>query len=373
MLFRVLDWLVPSISSAHLARGDVTLLRTALAAVLPLVLALAFGPRAIRWLANNVRENSRHTSPTLARLHAAKRYTPTMGGLFIIGAIALAQVLFAPLGDRLLLPALATMLGFGAIGLADDLLKQYNGGRGLTARAKLLAQIVVGLFVASLLVEVEPPSFEPTDSTWAIGPTLRRLAPLVWITLVLVASSNGVNMADGLDALAGGLVVVAAACLGLLACQLRTADGAEMCVLAGAIVGSMLGFLRFNRHPAQVFMGDTGSLPLGALLGLMAVATGYELLWMLIGGVFVAEAASVVLQVGWFKWSRQRLFRCAPLHHHYQFLGWPECKIVCRFWLAGLICAALALILASRPLTSRQPADPRDMPIARTSSQGMLR
>jgi len=180
-----------------------------------------------------------------------------------------------------------------------------------------------------------------------------------WATLVILSSSNAVNLADGLDGLAGGAVAVAILCLTLVAWLTTqfTPQAMGLYLLAGGMLGSVLGFLRFNRHPARVFMGDTGSLPLGALLGFFALAIGHELLWIVIGGVFVAEALSVMLQVGWYKWRKQRLFRCAPLHHHFQFLGWPERKIVGRFWLASLVCAGTALALVKLPLRAEPTRD----------------
>ena len=173
--------------------------------------------------------------------------------------------------------------------------------------------------------------------------------------IVIVGSSNAVNLTDGLDGLAGGCLIFAAAAMGMVAYAsghaelaeylhvARIPGAGEMTVLAGGMIGGLLGFLWFNCHPAQVFMGDTGSLPLGGLLGLLAVVTRQELLLLLVGGVFVAEAASVILQVGYYKWRRRRIFLCAPLHHHFQFQGWPETRIVVRFWIASALCAILGL------------------------------
>ena len=171
--------------------------------------------------------------------------------------------------------------------------------------------------------------------------------------VVMVGSSNAVNLTDGLDGLAGGCLMFAAAAMTLAVYAAGHAQWAaylhiphiagcgELAVLAAAMIGAVVGFLWFNCHPAQVFMGDTGSLPLGGLLGFMAVVARQELLLVLVGGVFVAEAASVILQVGWYKWRRRRIFLCAPLHHHFQFRGWPENKIVVRFWIAAALCALL--------------------------------
>ncbi|MEX0585561.1 MAG: phospho-N-acetylmuramoyl-pentapeptide-transferase, partial [Pirellulales bacterium] len=186
--------------------------------------------------------------------------------------------------------------------------------------------------------------------------------------LVIVGSSNAVNLTDGLDGLAGGCVIVAAAALGIVAhasghaglaeyLNLTRMPGShEMLVLVGGLIGALLGFLWFNCHPAQVFMGDTGSLPLGGLLGLLAVVTRQELLLLLVGGVFVAETLSVIVQVGCFRLTGQRVFRCAPLHHHFQFLGWPESKIVVRFWIAAALCAVVGVSSLRFSLSSLVPA-----------------
>ena len=334
------------------------LLRLILAIGLPLLLAMALGDWWVAWLERRFRAPLKTDSETLARLQAAKRATPTMGGLFILAGITLSLVLWADWNAPSTRLALLVMAGFGAIGAVDDLAKLRPGSQGLRAWPKFLAQLAVGGAIAGLLIHDRqaPLAIEAwlpvsgTSATWLLT---------AWATLVILSSSNAVNLADGLDGLAGGTVAIAAVCLGLIAWL--TADPApqimDICLLAGGILGSVLGFLRFNRHPARVFMGDTGSLPLGALLGFIALAIGHELLWIVIGGVFVAEAISVMLQVGWFKWRRERLFRCAPLHHHFQFLGWPEQKIVARFWLASLVCAIVALALIKLPLNTEPTND----------------
>jgi phospho-N-acetylmuramoyl-pentapeptide-transferase len=188
---------------------------------------------------------------------------------------------------------------------------------------------------------------------WNVSAVSLGLAFVPLAMLVIVGSSNAVNLTDGLDGLAGGCMLFATAAMTLVVYAAGHAQWAaylnvphvagcgELAVLAAGMIGAVVGFLWFNCHPAQVFMGDTGSLPLGGLLGYMAVAARQELLLSLIGGVFVVEAASVILQVGWFKWRRQRVFLCAPLHHHFQFRGWPESKIVVRFWIAAALCALL--------------------------------
>ena len=319
------------------------LLRLILAIGLPLLLAMALGEGLVAWLERRFRAPLKTDSLALARLQATKLATPTMGGLFILAGITLSLMLWADWSAPSTRLALLVMVGF--VQSAPSTTWQ-NCGRVARACAwpKFLAQLAVGAAVAGLLIHDRqtPLAIE----TWL--PVSGRLAPWLltaWATLVILSSSNAVNLADGLDGLAGGTVAIAAVCLGLVAWL--TADPVpqtmNICLLAGGILGSVLGFLRFNRHPARVFMGDTGSLPLVALLGFMALAIGHELLWIVIGGVFVAEAISVMLQVGWFKWRKQRLFRCALLHHHFQFLGWSERKIVARFWTVSLVCAIVAL------------------------------
>jgi phospho-N-acetylmuramoyl-pentapeptide-transferase len=302
-------------------------LATALpAGLLSLILALLLGRPTIAWLGSRCRERNLCDSPRLEQLHAAKTGTPLMGGLFIVVSLAATLLALCDLHDPQLWLAMIVLAGFASLGMLDDWSK--TRGRGLSVRAKLAGQVAAGGIVAVLVARWQPPG----GSVWLFVP---------WATLVLVASANAVNLADGLDGLAGGLVAVAAAAWAWIAYR----SGADTClVIAAATCGATLGFLWFNRHPARIFMGDTGSLALGGMLGLMALVLGQELRLLAIGGVLVAEAASVLLQVGYFKWRKQRIFRCAPLHHHFQFLGWPETRIVARFWLAGLICALAGVL-----------------------------
>ena len=251
--------------------------------------------------------------------------------------------------------------GFGALGLVDDLLKIRGGTRGLRPRAKLCGQLVIASIAAAMIYcqQAAIPNQSPLRLDLA-GASLRLGVWFIPLAIVvIVGASNAVNLADGLDGLAGGCLLFALAAMGVadylagcagLAASLglpHVAGAEEMAILAAAVIGTLLGFLWFNCHPAQVFMGDTGSLPLGALLGLLAVVARQEALLAVVGGVFVAEAASVILQVGYYKWRKRRIFRCAPLHHHFQFLGWPENRIVTRFWIASALCAFLGLGLVS--------------------------
>jgi phospho-N-acetylmuramoyl-pentapeptide-transferase len=338
------------------ALGKITF-RASLAAAAAFLLALLLGPRLIAWLAARFREPIKSDSAEVRRLHESKQATPTMGGLFIVAGLVGALLAFGDLASPQLHAALVTALGLAAVGAVDDLVKLRGRGNGLPARAKLVGQLVVCSAAAAmlyrhyaglpggLLFRVPLVGVEFSLGAWFVP----------WAVLVMVGTSNAVNLTDGLDGLAGGSLVFATAAMTAAAYAAghaelaeylnvpRIAGAGELAVLGAAMIGGVLGFLWFNCHPAQVFMGDTGSLPLGGLLGLLAIAARQELLLVVVGGVFVAEAGSVILQVGWYKWTRRRILRCAPLHHHFQFLGWPETRIVTRFWIASALCALVGL------------------------------
>jgi phospho-N-acetylmuramoyl-pentapeptide-transferase len=329
--------------------------RAALAALASFLMAVLLGPRSIAWLGRRFREPIKSDSPEIRRLHESKQATPTMGGLFIMAALAGSMFLAGDLTNHHLLLGLAFAAGLTMLGALDDLVKLRSQRAGLSARGKLAGQLLLASVAALVLyfdhsrladgLALPPPLNVPALS---LGMWFVPLA-----IVVMVGSSNAVNLTDGLDGLAGGCMLFAVAAMMLVVYAAGHAQWAaylsvphiagcgELTVLAAGMIGAVVGFLWFNCHPAQVFMGDTGSLPLGGLLGYMAVAARQELLLVLIGGVFVAEAASVIVQVGWYKWRRQRVFLCAPLHHHFQFRGWPESKIVVRFWIAAALCALL--------------------------------
>ncbi len=326
------------------------------AALAALALALLIGWRWVAWSAARLQEPNVSDSPTLLRLQRGKDQTPTMGGVFLIAAMLLAVIAFADLANPYVWAIVSAAVGLAALGAVDDLAK-LRRGQGLSARTKLLGQIGVALPVAVLLAYLAAgapdgfqrwlPGFErPID----LGPFFIPLA-----VVVIVGSSNAVNLTDGLDGLAGGCLLVAllplAAVLAIagnpawassLGIEPLGSAGEGLVVLA-ALAGAVAGFLWFNCHPAQVFMGDAGSLPLGGLLGVLAIVARQEFLLVCVGGVFVAEAVSVMLQVAWFKLTRHRLLRCAPLHHHFQFAGWSEQRVVARFWMAGALCAVIGL------------------------------
>ena len=329
--------------------------RAALAAGLSFTVAVLLGPRWIAWLANRFREPIKSDSAEIVHLHSEKHATPTMGGLFIVAALFASALLFCDWSNGFVAPALIVVGGMTLLGIVDDLVKLRTEAKGVSARFKLIGQITVAGVAALMLYREQAASADGLLLHVPFVATSFHLG--VWFIplaiFVIVGTSNAVNLTDGLDGLAGGCLIAATAAMtGLVyaaghaqwAAYLgvpRIPQAGEMTVLAGAMIGGVLGFLWFNCHPAQVFMGDTGALPLGGLLGVLAVVARQELLLGVVAGVFVVEALSVILQVGYFKWRRRRLFRCAPLHHHFQLLGWPENKIVVRFWIAAALCALL--------------------------------
>ena len=331
--------------------------RTALAAVTGFLCAVLFGPIAIRWLSSRFTERIDSASETLNELHAEKSNTPTMGGLFIVGAIVVSTLLWGDLSSAYVQIGLLVTIGFAAIGAVDDWIKLSTKRRGLSVRQKLCAQIVLASIAGGWLYAEQLTKPLGLEFLWPFGNHGLDLgrAFVVWSALVLVGSSNGVNLTDGLDGLASGCMIfsgTAFVALTYLAGHSVMAEylsipyiagSGELAVLLGALVGAMLGFLWFNCYPAQVFMGDTGSLPLGACLGLAALVTRQEVLLIVIGGVFVVETLSVIAQVGWFKITGSRLIACSPLHNHFLFRGQHEHKIVVRFWIGSALLALSAV------------------------------
>ncbi len=338
--------------------------RAAGAVVTSLLIAFALGPIVIRRLeAARVGQIVRAVGPAS---HHGKAGTPTMGGVIIIGAAAISTLLWAELTNWYTMVALVSFLWMGAIGFLDDYLKVVQGKtRGLVARYKMVGQWTFGLALGAFLL-ANPISPHPT--TWTTVPFFSDLAavfsPVVFVLFtgaVVSGSSNAVNLTDGLDGLAAGLTAISAATLGVFAYIAGRTDtseylgffylpgAGELTIFAVAVAGAAIGFLWFNAHPAQVFMGDTGSLALGGALGVMAILLKAEFLLVIVGGVFVLETLSVAVQVGWFKYTRsrygegRRVFRMAPLHHHFEQVGWPETKVVTRFWILGVLFAMLAI------------------------------
>ena len=340
--------------------------RAALAAITALIFSFYVGPRMIRWLQNHqIGEEIRTDGPAT---HLAKAGTPTMGGLIILSSILLSVLMWTKiLSNFYIWMIFLATFWMGLVGLMDDYLKVVKKKkRGLIGRYKLAGQITLGLIIGSLIY------FHPQFIAQGLNdntsvPFFKNLEinfglfyiPIV--ILVITASSNAVNLTDGLDGLAAGLIAIsmlAFAGMSYVTGNVKFADylniiylpgSGELTVYCMAVVGAAMGFLWFNAYPAQVFMGDTGALALGSTLGAAAVLIKKEILLILIGGVFVAEALSVIIQTSYFKYSRKkygqgrRVFRMAPLHHHYVLKGWHEAKVVVRFWIIGILLALLSL------------------------------
>lgn len=328
--------------------------RTLLAALLALSVSFVLGPWLIsRLTALKAGQPIRSDGPAD---HNRKAGTPTMGGALILFSLCLATLLLADLTNLYVWLVLGVTLGFGLIGFLDDYKKlRRQSSVGLSGKQKLAAQTVIALAAAAWLYW--QPGF---DSTLTI-PFLKDVRPtLGWgyipfAALVVVGASNAVNLTDGLDGLAIGPVMIAGVTYALFSyvsghsriaeyLQVPYVAGAgEVAVFCGALAAAGLGFLWFNAYPAQMFMGDVGSLSLGAALGVVALISKQEIMLAIVGGVFVAEAASVIFQVVSYKLRRKRIFRMAPLHHHFELLGWPEPLIIVRFWIVSVICALAAL------------------------------
>lgn len=330
--------------------------RSVLALISALLISLVVGPLIIRHLRESQHGNNTVREDTPER-HLMKKGTPTMGGVIILVALVFSTVLWANLTNRYVWVVIMGTLAFGAIGLLDDAVK-LRRRKGLSARAKLGLQLAVAfgmmqaVFWQPLVNGWEPVLAIPFFKGWIVN------LGWLWIPfgmLVIVGASNAVNLTDGLDGLAIGPIIMAGGAFGVIAYltgNFRAADylkiinvkgAGELSVFCGALIGAAIGFLWFNCHPAQVFMGDVGSLALGGAVGTLAVLTKSELLLPLIGGLYVVEAASVILQVASFKLTGRRIFRMAPLHHHYELAGWAEPKIVVRFWIVSFALALLAL------------------------------
>jgi len=328
--------------------------RSVYALLTALVISVLLGPKVIEWL-KALRCRQHILSEVTC--HQAKEGTPTMGGLLIGAALIPSVLLWADLTNVYIWLTLLVFVGFGAVGFWDDytkVVKKQN--KGISPRAKLAGQLFVAGAAITLLI------FQPAYSTVLSVPFFKHVHPnlglfyVPFAVLVLVAASNAVNLTDGLDGLAIGPLVVSAACFALFIYAAGNAVIAqylnitpvpgvgEVTVFCGALVGAGLGFLWFNAYPAQVFMGDVGSLSLGGTLGFIAVLAKQELILALVGGVFVFETLSVILQVGYFKMSGgKRIFRMAPLHHHFELKGIPESKIIIRFWILSILMALMAL------------------------------
>jgi phospho-N-acetylmuramoyl-pentapeptide-transferase len=371
MLYWLLfEKLFPSISPFRVV-GFVTF-RTAFASLTALFICIILGP----WLIRKLREFQigQHIREEGPRSHQKKAGTPTMGGVLIVISIIVPTLLWANLTNPHVWVAMFGMLSYGAIGFWDDYTKvRKMRNLGLTARKKFALQTLVALMIGLFLLvmhakglystQMNVPFFKQIRPDLLIhsflnNPWTYPLAFLfffAFVALVLVSCSNAVNLTDGLDGLAIGLMIIASGAMTVLTyvsghAQLsnyldlaRLSGAAELTIFCGAMTGASLGFLWYNAHPAEIFMGDVGSLSLGGGLGVIAVLIKQEILLIFIGGVFVLETLSVILQVGSFKLRGKRIFKMAPLHHHFEALGWEESKIITRFWIAGLVLALFSL------------------------------
>jgi phospho-N-acetylmuramoyl-pentapeptide-transferase len=346
--------------------------RTAFASLTALFLSILIGP----WLIRKLREFSfgqfiREEGP---KSHQKKAGTPTMGGLLIVLSIIIPTLLWADLRNPYVWIALFALTSFGAIGFWDDYTKiAKKRNLGLTSKQKFLAQVAISLAIGIMLLRLHAVGAYDTAMNVPFIKTFRPdllitgllgnpwTYPLAFVfffafmILVIAGSSNAVNLTDGLDGLAIGLMIIAAGAMTVLSYVsghrafaeyleiVRLPGASELTIFCGAMTGASIGFLWYNAHPAEVFMGDVGALSLGGALGVVAVMIKQEILLIFIGGVYVLELLSVVLQVGSFKLRGKRIFKMAPLHHHFEALGWQESKVITRFWITGLILALFAL------------------------------
>ncbi len=331
--------------------------RTAAASLTAFLVSLVFGPVVIKWLrALQIKQVVRDDGPAT---HSTKAGTPTMGGLLLLGAALIPTLLWADLTNEYVWLAVLSTVGFGAIGFVDDYLKIVRETpQGLSVRMKLLGQGVVALAVGLALIELSQANLYNTD---IIFPFFKEFTPDIgWLyvpfaMLVLVTASNAVNLTDGLDGLAISVFTVSAGAFTALTYVsghaviaeflliVRFPPAGELTIFCGSLVGAGLGFLWYNSYPADVFMGDVGSLALGGALGTVALLIKQELLLPIVGAVFLIEMISVVVQVGSFKLTGQRVFKMAPIHHHFELVGWSEPKIISRFLIAAIVFALFSL------------------------------
>lgn len=340
--------------------------RTAYASLTALFISLVLGP----WLIAKLRhfQIGQFIRAEAPQSHHSKAGTPTMGGLLIVVSIVIPTLLWADLSNLYIWVAVASLLAHAAVGFADDYLKIVRKrSLGLRAHQKIVLQLLIGFGLVATLIALSRHGlyemrmsvpffklFTPEMDLVIFG--VSTFLPLLLFTLlVIVGSSSAVNLTDGLDGLAAGLVIIAASALTVLTYVTSHANFAtyldlikntyasELTVFCGAMVGATLGFLWYNSYPAEIFMGDVGSMSLGGAIGTLALLIKQELLLISIGGIFIIEALSVILQVGSYKLLGRRIFRMAPIHHHFELAGWKEPKVVIRFWIAGLIFALFSL------------------------------
>ena len=356
MLFNVLFPLADEISAFNVFRY--LTFRSGGAVLTALLVSFVCGPAVIRWLRAHQGNGQPIRNDGPERHIIDKAGTPTMGGFLILLAMTVSTLLWADITSGYVWVVLLVTLGFGGVGFVDDYLKvTRQSSKGLSGKLKLAIEIAIGIGATVWIMQL---TRDPLASTVAVPFLKDVLVDFGWIFLpfavcVMVGTSNAVNLTDGLDGLAIVPIMIAAACFALIAylvgnavfanyLQLHLVPGAgELAVVCGALVGASLGFLWFNAPPAMVFMGDTGSLAAGGAIGAVAVITKHELVLLIVGGLFVLETVSVIVQVASFKLTGRRVFRMAPLHHHFEQKGWAESTIVIRFWIIAFVLALLGL------------------------------
>lgn len=368
----MLPWLLGALPNTELERflGYISV-RSGLALAFAFLLSLAIGPWTIDWLhrlkfGQQVRKIKKEGAPDLFAMHGAKTGTPTMGGILIAFSLLISVLLFAQLDHQLVRVSVLTIFGFGLIGFLDDYLKVVKRNhKGLSAKLKLTGQIVMGialgLFMMNARLQIHYAPTGTDGSTFLIVPFFKNFYPdlgiffLPFAVLVVTATSNAVNLTDGLDGLATGCVLICTLALAIVTYLVATpryaeyllipyvAGAGELTVVLFGLIGACMGFLWFNAHPAQVFMGDTGSLTIGGLLGTVSILIRQEILLAIIGGIFVVEALSVIIQVTSYKTRGKRVFLMSPIHHHFERRGWPETRIVARFWIIAALLAMVGL------------------------------
>jgi len=332
--------------------------RAAMAALTAFLLSLIFGPLLINKLkALKVTEKiNKADSQKLDDLHHHKQSTPTMGGILILGAVIISTLLWADITYQCIWIVLFSTVWLGLTGFADDYLKQIKKkASGLSSKVKLLSQIILGLILGAVLIYSQQNVNLEIPFLKGVSFDLDGLY-ILFVILVIAGTSNAVNLTDGLDGLAIGIVVMVAIAFSIL-CYVSgninlsnyllipyIKGGGELTIFCSSIIGAGLGFLWFNCYPATIFMGDVGSLALGGAIGTVALLIKKEMLLIIVGGIFVLEALSVILQVGTYKLTKKRIFKIAPLHHHFQFLNWPENKIIVRFWIIAGLLALFTLV-----------------------------
>jgi phospho-N-acetylmuramoyl-pentapeptide-transferase len=341
------------------------LFRAAMAAITGFLISVVFGKWFIGYLRRRkaLERTEKGDSARLVEIHLSKKDTPTMGGIILLLALLTSTLLWARPDRTFTWLLIGFSLALGLVGFVDDYVKLTHAKKkGISARTKFIAQLAIGVAAGLILYSFPLMPADPEGSRAVFFPFFKTLSlPLgvfhiLLVVLVTSGSSNAVNLTDGLDGLAIGCAVMVGmtfAVIGFPVGDLQLSnylyiphvpDAVEASIFASALVGAGLGFLWFNCHPAQIFMGDTGALPLGGCLGLLAVILKQEVLLLVVGGVFVAEAMSVILQVASFKLRGKRIFLIAPLHHHYQFKGWAETKVTVRFWIVSAILSLFSLV-----------------------------